>query len=810
MRRILFLSGLIVASLSSAELPRYTVVPIQSFNLTYGEAIVRGNVFGGSYSAGLSRAYIERAGVYSDLLSVDPSFDTSLFGVNGDGQGVGGGKANGNPGNIPVRWELDNSLTMLGLSNLQPSAIAFDIADGGHAAGMIHALDWFDNADANRRACYWSPSGAITVIDTAHRGIAWSVNSSGWVTGFIDFPGTASRPFLWKGAGAVKIEIPAQYQWGVGKAISDFGEIAGILHDANNVNHAFIRRIGGTIEEIDAPNSYLHVEAAAINNLGVVAGDLFKTNFDYANHYGMVWLPNEGPTDVNDMLDLSDGWTVKWVRGINDDGVMSGQAEFDGVGYPVKLVPVSDLRIDSLNLTPTMKGGTTTSLSVVLNGPAPVGGIVVSIDDDSTSLTTPATITVPEGQTVGSANVTTSPVALGTTVHVRALLGLGGKITSTQIVPAALKSISSTGSVTGGTGASGTVLLDSPAPVGGIIVDLSDDLPSATVPAHVTVLAGKTTVNFSIATVPTAAFEQGSVRAAIGPQSVSTPFEVRAPMVLSVTFSASPTLCQTPLSVVVKLTGPAPAGGSAVMLDYPTPLVITGPASLMIAAGSDAKSIAVTTNLVSIKKLGQVSASRLGSTIVGSVDVLPTLKSLALAPSSVKGGDKVTAVLTLGGSAPTAGLLATLSTTLPGLTVPASVRVLAGKTSATFTVTVRGVNAATTGLVKATFKSRILSAKLNLAPPALVSFTLTPSSLKGGTAVTGKVTLDSLASLAGSKVSLQSSSTALAVPASVTVPAGAKSISFSLLTKKVTAISIASVTAKLAMVTKLAKLTIKP
>jgi len=566
MRRNSTLIGILAAATVLAEMPRYTVVPIQSFNLTNGEAIVRGNVFGGTYNAGVNRAFIERAGVFADLPSVDFSFDTSLFGVNAEGQGVGGGKASADPGNLPVRWETDNSMTMLGLSNLQPSATAFDIASGGHAAGMIHALDWTDNADSARRACYWSPSGAITLIDSTHRGIAWSVNSLGWVTGFIDFPGTASRPFLWKGAGALKIDIPAAYQWGVGNAINDYGEIAGILHDSLDVNHAFIRRIDGTLEEIDPITNYKHVEAYAVNNLGVVAGDLFKTNFDYANHYGMVWLPNEGPTDVNDMLDLSDGWTVKWVRGINDDGVMSGQAEFGGVGYPVKLIPTSDLRIDSVDLPIALKGGTTTTMSVTLNGPAPVGGATIAVDDDSNSLATPVSITVPEGASVGSANVTSTPVALNTTIRVRARLGLGGKVVTTSIVPPVLDSITTSGSATGGAKGSGTVLLDTPAPAGGKVVDLSDDLPSASVPAHVTVLAGQTSVNFTITTIPTAAFEQGLIMATAGPTSVTAPFEVQPPMVLSVTFSASPTLSEAPLKATVKLTGPAPSGGASVAL----------------------------------------------------------------------------------------------------------------------------------------------------------------------------------------------------------------------------------------------------
>ena len=56
-------------------------------------------------------------------------------------------------------------------------------------------------------------------------------------------------------------------------------------------------------------------------------------------------------------------------------------------------------------------------------------------------------------------------------------------------------------SVTGGTGATGSVALTAPAPAGGVVVGLASSNPSlATVPASVTVPAGASSATFAIGT----------------------------------------------------------------------------------------------------------------------------------------------------------------------------------------------------------------------------------------------------------------------------------------------------------------------
>jgi Domain of unknown function (DUF5666) len=74
------------------------------------------------------------------------------------------------------------------------------------------------------------------------------------------------------------------------------------------------------------------------------------------------------------------------------------------------------------------------------------------------------------------------------------------------------------------------------------------------------------------------------------------------------------------------------------------------------------------------------------------------------------------------------------------------------------------------------------------AGAALASITLNPASVKGGTAATGTVTLSAAAAAGGAVVALASSNPMVAgVPATVTVPAGMTSATFSVMTSAVTA-----------------------
>lgn len=170
---------------------------------------------------------------------------------------------------------------------------------------------------------------------------------------------------------------------------------------------------------------------------------------------------------------------------------------------------------------------------------------------------------------------------------------------------------------------------------------------------------------------------------------------------------------------------------------------------------------------------------------LSSVPVSASLSSLSLNPVSVTGGSSSTGTVTLSGPAPAGGAQITLSSSNTNAArVPSSVTVAAGATRTTFTVSTSAVAASTAITILATYSGATTSASLTVTPappppPALQTLTLNPSSVVGGLqSSTGTVTLSAPAPAGGTLVLLSSSNGVARVPASVLIPAGSSSASF--------------------------------
>src|SRR6184192_1345376 len=192
-----------------------------------------------------------------------------------------------------------------------------------------------------------------------------------------------------------------------------------------------------------------------------------------------------------------------------------------------------------------------------------------------------------------------------------------------------------------------------------------------------------------------------------------------------------------------------------------------------------------------------------------------TLSTVSLNPTTVTGGDSSTGTVTLSGPAPSGGAQVALSSNDTSVaTVPSSVTVAAGATSATFTVSTNAVSASTTVAISAIYAGVTKTASLTVnpaPPPTLTSLTLSPTSVTGGDSSTGTVTLSGPAPSGGAQVALSSSDTSVTtVPSSVTVADGATSATFTVRTSAVSASTTVTISATFAGVTKTASLTVNP
>ncbi|MBX3097841.1 MAG: hypothetical protein KF812_13390, partial [Fimbriimonadaceae bacterium] len=160
----------------------------------------------------------------------------------------------------------------------------------------------------------------------------------------------------------------------------------------------------------------------------------------------------------------------------------------------------------SLELNPSeINGGDPASGTIILEGPAPTGGLTVSLSANPTGiLTFPGTVTIPAGADRATFAITSVSIAVTTNVTVSALVN-GQTVTDTILVrgPQVNSIVFSPGRVRGGRQSVGTILLSQPAPAGGYTVTITSLSPQLSVPVGgntVTIPAGQTTAIFRVAT----------------------------------------------------------------------------------------------------------------------------------------------------------------------------------------------------------------------------------------------------------------------------------------------------------------------
>ncbi len=185
----------------------------------------------------------------------------------------------------------------------------------------------------------------------------------------------------------------------------------------------------------------------------------------------------------------------------------------------------------------------------------------------------------------------------------------------------------------------------------------------------------------------------------------------------------------------------------------------------------------------------QADSSKQATSTVTVVTVL--LESVTVNAAASAGGTGLIGTATLADVAPAGGIVVTLTSSVPSAaSVPATVTIPPGAKAVPFNITTVPVINDTPVLISAATNGITQTANLIVKAPQLLLVSLSASTVKGGTTVTGRVTLGSAAPPAGVVVTLNSSNALQAsVPATVTVPGGATTNTFPITT---TAVSTSS------------------
>ncbi|GFE60844.1 LamG-like jellyroll fold domain-containing protein, partial [Geobacter sp. AOG2] len=380
--------------------------------------------------------------------------------------------------------------------------------------------------------------------------------------------------------------------------------------------------------------------------------------------------------------------------------------------------------------------------------------------------------------------------------------------------PPALSGVSlAPGSLVGGNSSVATVTLSAPAPSEGAVVTLTSSNASvAMVPESVMVPAGSTSTTFTISTTSVTTAVTVSVSAVFEGVTKSGSLTVNPAVNLSA-LTLSPTSLTGGGSSqgTVTLTAAAPSGGAVVSLGADSSAASV-PASVTVASGTTTATFTISTTPVASATSVTITAGYGGVNKSATVTVNPPaiVSSLAVSPTSVSGGVSALGTVTLSAAAPSGGAVVSLGADSSAASVPASVTVASGTTTATFTISTSPVAAATSVAITAGYGGVNKSATVTVNPPVLSSLAVSPTSVVGGTASQGTVTLSGAAPSGGLTVTVSDNSTAASEPASVTVVGGTTTATFTISTSPVAAATPVTITAGYGGVNKSATVTVNP
>ncbi len=384
-------------------------------------------------------------------------------------------------------------------------------------------------------------------------------------------------------------------------------------------------------------------------------------------------------------------------------------AVYNGVTQIVSLTvnPAVVISLTSVTASPNpVTSGTNATGTVTLNAAAPTGGIVVTLSSNLPKDAVPAvtSVTVPSGATTASFTIYTAK-NLTTTITATISAVYNGvtrtvSLTVNPTGPALGGFAIAPTEVTSGAVVAGSVALTEVAPAGGILVTVTSNMPTIASPEseNVVIPAGSSLAEFNIFTSNN------------GPSPVVVTLSASYNGVtLTTTLTVDPVSSGVNLQLVsitpndvspgfnsvgtVVLSGNAPTGGTVVALSSNKPSdAVPAVTSVTVPAGSTNANFTIyTAKSLATAVTATISAVYNGVTQTANITVdpaNPTLNGFTISPTTVTSGATATGTVTLSAPELSPPLAVSLSSSNSAVaSVPSSVTVATGSTSAAFTIT---------------------------------------------------------------------------------------------------------------------------
>lgn len=453
---------------------------------------------------------------------------------------------------------------------------------------------------------------------------------------------------------------------------------------------------------------------------------------------------------------------------------------------------------------PSVTGSISAKGTVYLLGVAPTGGATVNISSTGPASTS-SSITIPAGQHSATASISTTPVSATTPATLTATYNSGTVTGTLNVIPPALSTTTvSPSSVIGGNNLQGRVTLNAITAAATTITlnVVSGGSAIASMPSSVTVASGATSATWQISTNAVSSATPVTISATLGTTTQNVSFTVAPSVPISVTFAPSPITSGASSTGQVNFPGPVSANTQVTLMVLSGGTAIASiPPTVTVPAGNSSVTFPVVAAAVTASTVAQVQASANGGSATGNLTVVPPAAptSLMYSATPLLGGDKTTGKVIVAGSvaAPTTVTLTVVSGANGIASIPATVVVPAGATSAMFSITTASVSSSTAVQISASTSSGTATATLTVMPPVPSSVVFLTNPVNGGSTTQVRVVMQQ-AVIAPTTVtlSLGSGSDAVkSIPASVTVSAGHNTVVFNMSTYFVTTQTSVQVTA---------------
>jgi thermitase len=246
----------------------------------------------------------------------------------------------------------------------------------------------------------------------------------------------------------------------------------------------------------------------------------------------------------------------------------------------------------------------------------------------------------------------------------------------------------------------------------------------------------------------------------------------------------------------VVLSRPAGAGGAVVELRSSNPSLAWCAAQITIPQGQTTGAFDIGTAANGAGS-ATITAASGGASRMATLQVVSPFRvqSVAVSPAVVAGGQNVTLTVRLTAPAPTGGVQVSLRSDASQASLPATVLVPAGQSSASVQVATSPVAQRVRVTLTAALNGSQTSATLTVNPPAPMSLTLSPSTVPGGRSATASVFLNASAPPGGLWLRVSHNNpNRVWTPSQVYVPAGMRSVQFTVYTYRGRGVSSVQIT----------------